>query len=363
DLTSNDYAFTNAGKNSKGIKLIIGKNVTKIPSRLFRNTNIISVDFEKESVCKSIGEYAFFGCSSLTSITIPSSITSIGRYAFYNCIDLTEIYFNATAMNSLAVDNYVFSMAGQNKDGIRVVIGKNVIKIPVLLFCPDNPRNYKSSEVPKITSVEFEKGSVCESIEAYAFAKCKGLEIIRIPDTIKSIGSAAFYECEGIKEVHISDIASWCNISFGDIDANPLFSYYGYAKNLYLNENLITNLVIPNGVTSIPTSAFYCQSSLTSVTIPNSVTSIGDYAFSYCDNLTNVTIPDNVTSIGDSAFSYCDNLTNVYYEGTPEKWAEISIGSNNTYLTNATRYYYSEEEPTKEGNFWHYDENGNVIVW
>ena len=102
------------------------------------------------------------------------------------------------------------------------------------------------------------------------------------------------------------------------------------------------------------------------------VTSIGNYAFSDCTGLTSVTIPDSVTSIGYSAFDVCSRLKTVFYKGSAEQWSKISIDSRyNDDLTSATRYYYSETEPTLnaegtayDGNFWHYDADGiTPVIW
>ena len=122
-----------------------------------------------------------------------------------------------------------------------------------------------------------------------------------------SIGDDAFYNCDSLEAVHIADIGKWAAIDFDGLSANPLY----YAGDLYLNGELVTDLVIPDGVTSIGDYAFYGCSGLTSITIPDSVTSIGDVAFCGCDSLTSITIPDSVTSIGDSAFNSCDFLTSV----------------------------------------------------
>ena len=124
----------------------------------------------------------------------------------------------------------------------------------------------------------------------------------------------------------------------------------------------LTSVVIGNGVTSIGNTTFYGCSSLTSVVIGNGVTSIGDAAFYDCSSLTSVVISNNVTSISYAVFFGCSSLTDVYYKGTEEDWAKLSIGYSNEYLTNATRHYYSEKEPTKEGNYWHYVD-GKATKW
>ena len=115
--------------------------------------------------------------------------------------------------------------------------------------------------------------------------------------------------------------------------------------------------------TKISAYAFYNCTSLTSVVIGNSVTSIGYYAFARCSRLTSVVIGNSVTSIGYDAFSSCDSLTSVYYKGTANDWSGISIGSSNYKLTGATRYYYSESQPTVSGNYWHYNDNGEIVIW
>ena len=215
----------------------------------------------------NIGSYAFYECSSLTSVTIPNSVTSIGYEAFSGCSNITSIVWN--------VKNYPYCDYNNTP----------------FYYNYDNYGQIQFDLRPQITSFTF--GNEVEQIPAYLCNGMSNLTSIEIPNSVTSIGNNAFRACSSLTSVTIGN-------SVTSIGSNAFSGCSG-----------LTSVTIPNSVTSIGESAFYGCASLTSVTIGNSVTSIGWAAFAVCTGLTSVTIPNSVTSIGEDAFAGCTGLTSV----------------------------------------------------
>jgi len=272
----------------------------------------------------SIGAWAFHECWSLTSITIPDSVTSIGSDAFYGCSSLTSITIPFVGASRDGTTNthfsYIFGDSSPTDyyhyvpESLKTVVitGGTSIGINAFYAC-----HY-------LTSITMPNSIT--SIGARAFNECWSLTSITIPDSVTSIGSAAFNGCGNISDVYITDVEAWLNITFVDTFAPP--NRYGTLHILDENGNEITELIIPDSITSINYHAFTGCDSLTSITIGNSVTSIGFAAFLDCSSLTSITIGNSVTSIGRSAFKSCSRLTSITFNGTVEQWNAISKGSD-----------------------------------
>ena len=311
----------------------------------------------------TIGESTFFACRKLKSVTIGNGVTTIESQAFHYCESLTEVNIpdSVTTIGSSA-----FSSCSSL---ISVVIGNGVTTVGsgAFNYCssltsitiPDSvvSINTEFYDCKRLTTLIVAEGS--EKISE-AMVVCKSqLTKVYIPSSVRAVEETAFPGCSSLKGVYITDVAAWCNINFASYTANPLH----YSRELYLNEEQVTDLVIPDGVNSVGDYAFYDGDSLKTITIPDSVTTVGDYAFAACSrlnyttydnakylgnqtnpylylaretstsietvtihsdtkiighaafqscvNLTSVTIPDGVTNISNCAFYNCSRLTSV----------------------------------------------------
>lgn len=212
------------------------------------------------------------------------------------------------------------------------------------------------------------KGLPVTSIGGEAFRGCSKLTSITIPNSVTNIGGRAFSGCSKLTSITISDSVTSIGYSAfeGCIGLTSITipdSVTSIGNYAFDNCRSLTSITISDSVTSIGRGTFFWCDSITSITIPNSVTSIGEDAFYGCKSLTSITIGNSVTSIGYEAFWICDSLKEVYYKGTKAEWSAISIDELNYFLTDdATRYYYSETQPSEGGNYWHYV-YGVVTKW
>ena len=369
-------------------------NVTTLSNEWDSTTGEGVITFDGELT--TIGGYAFYGCGSLTSVTIPDSVTTIEDSVFKKCSSLTsvtipdsvttigyEVCYDCDSLTSVTIPDSVTII----KDhafwdcGVltSVTIGDSVTSIGSYAF------QYCSS----LTSVTI--GDNVTSIGSYAFSGCSSLRSVTIPNGVTTIGASAFHNCSILKSVYCmattppaggSDMINtmvsgykiyvpaesvarykaadfWSdhadNIERYDFDDTTTISY-STTDGLVANVNLpIVSHTYNNGIGEvtfygngiIPAAAFNSCSNLSSVTIPDNITEIGRSAFSDCISLISVTIPNSVTTIDDSAFYNCDILTSV------------SIGDNVTTIgeyafyacSNLTSVYCKPTTPPSLGTY------------
>ena len=302
NVNEEEYTVTSIGNEafsacSSLTSVTIPNSVTSIRGYAFSGCSLTSITIPNSVT--SIGERAFSDCSSLTSVTISNSVTSIGNEAFYRCYRLTSVtipnsvtsigeraFYECRSLTSVTIPNSVTSIG---KDTFSNCSSLTSVTIPNSVTSIGDGAFFGCSSLTSIII----PNSVT-SIGEWVFSSCSGLTSVTIPNSVTSIRDCAFKDCSGLKSVTIP---------------NSVTSI-GYCA--FSGCSSLTSVTIPNSVTSIRGYAFSGCSGLTSVTIPNSVTSIGDYAFSGCSGLTSVTIPKSVKYIHDEAFAKCSKLENVY---------------------------------------------------
>ena len=343
------YAFYDC---SSLTSVIIPNSVTSIGERAFLDCSSLTSLTIPNSVT-SIGEFAFAYCSSLTSVTIPNSVTSIGESAFYNCSSLTSPVYNAHCFAYMPTS---YSGAYTIPEGIKQIVGSAF----------DGCYSLTSVTIPNsVTSIEMWTFAGCSSlisvtignsvtsIGGAAFYGCSSLTSITIPESVTSIGESAFEGCSSLTSVTIPEsVTSIGNSTFGKCSSLTSItipnSVTSIGESTFYGCSSLTSVTIGNGVTSIGESTFYGCSSLISITIPNSVTSIGKYAFQDCSSLTSITIPNSVTSIGSYAFYECSSLTKTNYIGDIAGWCNIMLGNNYANPMYYSHNFYINDQEIKD---------------
>lgn len=235
----------------------------------------------------TIGDFSFFGCESLATVTIPDSITSIGAGAFSGCSNLTGAYISDIgSWCGITFGDRYYSSNSLFENGVslylngnlvtHVIVPNDVTFIGARVF--SGYSKLKSVTIPgSVTSIGFAAFSGCEnltdltiengviSIESSAFEGCAGITSVMIPESVKSVGDGAFYNCLNLASVNITNIEAWCEITFENVYANPL----SMGAVLYINGELLTEIVIPDSVTSIGMCAFMNCIELDSVKFEN----------------------------------------------------------------------------------------------
>ena len=255
----------------------------------------------------SIGDYAFKGCSSLTSITIPGSVTSIGGDAFLRCSSLTSI----TIPGSVTSIGYSAFKGCSSLTSITI---------------PSSVTNIKDS----------------------TFKGCSRLTSITIPSSVTSIGSAAFEGCSSLTSITIPS----------SVTSIEVWAFYECSS--------LTSITIPSGVTSIGGATFLRCSSLTSITIPSGVTSIGGYAFFECSNLTDVyyegsEVEWKKVSISSDNNYYLTNAKIHYNSSASSSTKRFSLkASNDTVVSGKENALFVDYEASTNGKA---DSEGKQIKW
>ena len=286
--------------------------------------NLSNVVFSKNLV--NIGKNAFNGCTSLTDITIPGGVISIGDSAFYGCTKLKKLTIPESVER---IGAEAFNCCTKLSS---IKLPQSISKVEMFTFAHCNnlteiniPSNVTSIDASAfyatgITSITLPKG--IKSIGNNAFGYCNNLQRIELPNTITFIGDYAFSGCTKVNIIYFDGtLEQWCDTNFDFCPDDCLY-------DLYINNQLVTGVQIPNSISYIRKNLFRGCKSITSIVLQNSIASIGENAFRNCRNLGNIVIPESVTSIDAYAFLNCEKLENIVFEDTTSKWYRSSYDSH-----------------------------------
>ena len=268
-----------------------------------------------------IGSYAFYGCSGLTSLTLPAGIAKIGDYAFSYCSGLTSLTLSAGIAK---IGRFPFIGCSGLKE-VRFCINGNLdtylttghpdIDVDCGIKYYINDKEITSIEIPSNVTI----------LGRYVFQGCSGLTSLTLPDGITWIGDDAFRDCSGLTSLTLPDgITEIGNHAFsGCSGLTSLTLPAGITEigdGVFYGCSGLTSLNLPTGITSIGSYAFYGCSGLTSLNLPTGITWISYGTFQGCSGLTSLTLPAGITSIGSYAFYGCSGLTSIYVyaEKVPE---------------------------------------------
>ena len=317
---------TTAGAESYGdYSYKVLDNGTVEISRYTGNATVVNIPSRiNDRRVTSIGNQAFYNCSSLKSITIPDSVTSIGDWTFHYCTSLTSItipdsvtsigddaFHDCSSLKSITIPDGVTSIGERVFAGCSSLTAINVAEankfyssVNGVLFNKDKTELicYPRSKVDNSYNIP----NSVKSIGNDTFLGCNKLASITIPNSVTSIGERVFAGCSSLTAINVAEANKFYSSVNGVLfnkDKTELISYP--------QRKVDNSYSIPNSVTSIGASAFIYCSNLTNITLPKGVTSIGDSAFCNCLSLTSITIPFGVTSIRNSTFYGCSSLTSI----------------------------------------------------
>ena len=250
-------------------------------------TNLKEILFEKGIKLKTIGGYCFQRCKSLKSIELPDGVEILSISAFHGCSSLTSVSLPSTLKK----------------------IGS---------FCFQGCKSLKSIELP----------DGVEILSSYAFSYCPSLTSVSLPSTLKKMGSHCFYGCSSLTNIVIpegvSEIPQQCFeecTSLVNVELPKTASKIGV--QCFYGCSSLTNIVIPEGVSEVSRSCFCECPSLVSVVLPSSLREIGSDCFKGCNSLTNVTIKEGILKLSENCFNHCSSLVSIML---PSSLKEIGNG-------------------------------------